>query len=269
MRSCGTGCGRRSRSGGREAASPPRSRPLRQQPCAIAPPPRAAAPDDRSDGRLLRGPRPGIRRLVSAPRALRARADPRHRVARGARCRRALAGRAAHRRPDRRARRGHRLVVAAPRRQGRARAVRRGAGDARLSRASAWSRIVCGRTPCRATPGRSPRATRGRACSPASGCRTSSGSGWRDSSGWWRGGCSRAAAYALIDSLPDRRVGAADHPAPVDDRSVRRLDDGREFEIVKVYYRPEELAVALEAAGFRDVEVTTTGRFFVLATAVR
>ena len=64
-------------------------------------------------------------------------------------------------------------------------------------------------------------------------------------------------------------MGPRDHPAPVDDRSVRRLDDGREFEIVKVYYRPEELAMALEAAGFRDVEVTTTGRFFVLATAVR
>jgi SAM-dependent methyltransferase len=75
--------------------------------------------------------------------------------------------------------------------------------------------------------------------------------------------------YALIDSLPDAASGAADHPAPLDDRSVRRLDDGREFEIVKVYYRPEELAMALEAAGFRDVEVTTTGRFFVLATAVR
>jgi demethylmenaquinone methyltransferase/2-methoxy-6-polyprenyl-1,4-benzoquinol methylase len=60
-----------------------------------------------------------------------------------------------------------------------------------------------------------------------------------------------------------------DHPAPADDRSVRRLDDGREFEIVKVYYRPDELAAALEEAGFHDVEVTTTGRFFVLATAVR
>jgi SAM-dependent methyltransferase len=75
--------------------------------------------------------------------------------------------------------------------------------------------------------------------------------------------------YALIDSLPDVASGAADHPTPAGDRSVRRLDDGREFEIVKVYYRPDELAAALEAAGFRDVEVTTTGRFFVLATGVR
>jgi demethylmenaquinone methyltransferase/2-methoxy-6-polyprenyl-1,4-benzoquinol methylase len=75
--------------------------------------------------------------------------------------------------------------------------------------------------------------------------------------------------YALIDSLPDPASGAADHPAPSDDRSVRRLDDGRAFEIVKVYYRPDELAAALEATGFHDVEVTTTGRFFVLATGVR
>ena len=119
-----------------------------------------------------------------------------------------------------------------------------------------------------ATPGRSPRAIPPTRCSPASGCRTSNESGWRiprTGDRWLKPG----GRYALIDSLPDAASGAADHPAPVDDRSVRRLDDGREFEIVKVYYRPEELAMALEAAGFRDVEVTTTGRFFVLATAVR
>ena len=32
---------------------------------------------------------------------------------------------------------------------------------------------------------------------------------------------------------------------PADDRSVRRLDDGREFTIVKVYYTPDELTAAL------------------------
>ena len=74
--------------------------------------------------------------------------------------------------------------------------------------------------------------------------------------------------FAAIDSLPDPASGAADHPTPADDLAVRRLDDGREFTIVKVFHAPDELAAALEAAGFRDVEVTTTGRFFVLATAV-
>ena len=74
---------------------------------------------------------------------------------------------------------------------------------------------------------------------------------------------------ALIDSLPDPRSGAADHPAPSADRSVRRLADGREFTITKVYRRPDEIATALDAAGFGAVAVTTTGRFFVMATARR
>ncbi|HUP55152.1 MAG TPA: class I SAM-dependent methyltransferase [Methylomirabilota bacterium] len=73
--------------------------------------------------------------------------------------------------------------------------------------------------------------------------------------------------FAAIDSLPDPASGAADHPEPADDRAVRRLADGREFTIVKVYYPPNELATALERAGFHAVEVTTTGRFFLLASA--
>jgi demethylmenaquinone methyltransferase/2-methoxy-6-polyprenyl-1,4-benzoquinol methylase len=74
---------------------------------------------------------------------------------------------------------------------------------------------------------------------------------------------------ALIDSLPDPRSGAVDHEPPVDDRSVRRLADGREFAIVKVYRSADEIVARLSAAGFTDVEVTTTGRFFVLATGRR
>lgn len=74
--------------------------------------------------------------------------------------------------------------------------------------------------------------------------------------------------FAAMDSLADPASGASDHPAPADDLAVRRLDDGREFTIVKVFYTPDELADALRAAGFEDVEVTTTGRFFVLVTGV-
>ncbi len=81
--------------------------------------------------------------------------------------------------------------------------------------------------------------------------------------GWLKAG----GRFAFIDSLPDPASGAADHPTPAGDRSVRRLDDGREFSIVKVYYRPEELMTALVAAGFDEVEVTTTGRFFLVGTA--
>ena len=73
----------------------------------------------------------------------------------------------------------------------------------------------------------------------------------------------------LIDSLPDPQSGAADHPAPAGDRALRRLDDGREFSIVKVYRTSPELEAALRGAGFVDVRVTTTGRFFVLASAAR
>ena len=72
---------------------------------------------------------------------------------------------------------------------------------------------------------------------------------------------------AFIDSLADPASGAADHPLPARDRSTRRLDDGRQFTIVKVYYAPDELATALEAAGFEDIDLTTTGRFFLLGTA--
>jgi SAM-dependent methyltransferase len=74
---------------------------------------------------------------------------------------------------------------------------------------------------------------------------------------------------ALIDSLPDPRSGAVDHEPPARDRSVRRLADGRTFTIIKVYRSADEIASGLTDAGFRDVDVRTTGRFFVLATAVR
>ncbi len=74
---------------------------------------------------------------------------------------------------------------------------------------------------------------------------------------------------ALIDSLPDPQSGALDHPEVAEDRSIRRLADGREFTVVKVHRTPDEIAEGLRAAGFGDVQVTTTGRFFVLATALR
>ena len=72
---------------------------------------------------------------------------------------------------------------------------------------------------------------------------------------------------AFIDSLPDPQSGAADHePVASDDRSVRRLADGREFTVIKVHRSPEETAAALADAGFVDVEVATTGRFFLRST---
>jgi SAM-dependent methyltransferase len=72
---------------------------------------------------------------------------------------------------------------------------------------------------------------------------------------------------AFIDSLADPASGAADHPTPTEDLALRRLDDGRQFRIVKVFYAPDVLGAAITDAGFDDVQVTTTGRFFLLGTA--
>lgn len=85
-----------------------------------------------------------------------------------------------------------------------------------------------------------------------------------------RGWLNTGGLYAFIDSRLDPESRPADHPAPLNDLSVRRLNDGREFTIPKVYWQPAELTAALEAAGFSDVSVTTTARFFLLgrATAV-
>jgi SAM-dependent methyltransferase len=74
--------------------------------------------------------------------------------------------------------------------------------------------------------------------------------------------------FAFIDSRPDPQSSATDHPTPTDDLSIRRLADGREYTIVKVYYEPGELAAALTRAGFSAAGVTTTGRFFLTGSAV-
>ena len=73
--------------------------------------------------------------------------------------------------------------------------------------------------------------------------------------------------FAFIDSRRDPESSAADHPAPDDDQSLRRLDDGREFTIPKVYYEPAELEAALRSAGFAEASVATTPRFFLLGRA--
>ena len=75
--------------------------------------------------------------------------------------------------------------------------------------------------------------------------------------------------YAAIDSQPDAASGTVDRlPAPAPDLARRRLADGREFTIPKVHYRADELAEALRSAGFVDVEVGSSGRFFLLVRAI-
>ena len=69
--------------------------------------------------------------------------------------------------------------------------------------------------------------------------------------------------FAFIDSLDDPSSGTVDRTATVDGVSTRRLADGRAFRVVKVYRDPPAFAAALADAGFVDIEVATTGRFFV------
>ncbi len=77
----------------------------------------------------------------------------------------------------------------------------------------------------------------------------------------------RGGMFAFIDSRLDPQSSAADHPIPTGDESVRRLDDGREFTVVKVYYEPADLEAALARAGFERAEVASTGRFFLTGVA--
>jgi demethylmenaquinone methyltransferase/2-methoxy-6-polyprenyl-1,4-benzoquinol methylase len=73
--------------------------------------------------------------------------------------------------------------------------------------------------------------------------------------------------FAFIDSRRDPDSSAIDHPPPESDQSVRKLDDGREFTIVKIYWQPAELEYNLLAAGFAATKVTTTPRFFLMGEA--
>ncbi|HLY15032.1 MAG TPA: class I SAM-dependent methyltransferase [Candidatus Limnocylindrales bacterium] len=74
--------------------------------------------------------------------------------------------------------------------------------------------------------------------------------------------------FAFIDSRPDPHSGAVDQAVSAEaEISERRLADGREFRVVKVFWQPAELEAALLAAGFATARVTTTARFFLLGSA--
>jgi SAM-dependent methyltransferase len=67
----------------------------------------------------------------------------------------------------------------------------------------------------------------------------------------------------FVDSLQQQASAARDQ-GPLDDSGIvrRRLEDGREFEIVKVFYTPADLERRLSAAGWRGW-VRSTGQFFL------
>jgi hypothetical protein len=70
--------------------------------------------------------------------------------------------------------------------------------------------------------------------------------------------------YAFIDSIDDPQSGTTDRISPANGVQRRRLADGREFRVVKAYHAPDTLAAAFGSAGFEEVAITSTGRFFCL-----
>lgn len=67
----------------------------------------------------------------------------------------------------------------------------------------------------------------------------------------------------FVDSLLEPTSAATDH-VPVDNSGLahRKLNDGREFQIVKVFYEPEPLERRLADLGWRG-SVQSSGRFFL------
>jgi SAM-dependent methyltransferase len=74
----------------------------------------------------------------------------------------------------------------------------------------------------------------------------------------------------VIDSAHEPTSTARDHPVPSRDEGVvlRKLDDGRAFHVVKVFWEPETLSASLAPLGWRCV-FARTPRYFVHGTASR
>ncbi len=69
----------------------------------------------------------------------------------------------------------------------------------------------------------------------------------------------------FVDSADAERSGSHTGTANLGGELQRRvLKDGRQFDIVKIYYEPAELTTALRKHGF-DIEVQSSGNFFIYA----
>ncbi len=73
----------------------------------------------------------------------------------------------------------------------------------------------------------------------------------------------------FVDERRESTATAIDHRLPGEDEQVmtRRLNDGREFQIVKNFYEPVPLAARFAAVGL-DVTVPETATYFIYATAI-
>ncbi|MEZ4670098.1 MAG: class I SAM-dependent methyltransferase [Anaerolineae bacterium] len=76
----------------------------------------------------------------------------------------------------------------------------------------------------------------------------------------------------MIDSMPDEtRTSSAVNHDPYQADSIyhtRKLNDGQEFTIIKVFYEPEALTAKLAEHGF-TAQVQTTGHYFWWANGVK
>jgi SAM-dependent methyltransferase len=74
----------------------------------------------------------------------------------------------------------------------------------------------------------------------------------------------------FVDSRHEQTSTAVDHRLPEPDATVlrRRLNDGREFQIYKVFYRPAELTERLSALGWH-FDVRQTGHYFLYGAGHR
>jgi demethylmenaquinone methyltransferase/2-methoxy-6-polyprenyl-1,4-benzoquinol methylase len=71
----------------------------------------------------------------------------------------------------------------------------------------------------------------------------------------------------FVDSLQPATAAMRANPHE-SEISVRRLNDGREYRIVKIFYEPDDLQQRLRALGW-DAHVRSTGTFFVYGSAAR
>jgi demethylmenaquinone methyltransferase/2-methoxy-6-polyprenyl-1,4-benzoquinol methylase len=76
--------------------------------------------------------------------------------------------------------------------------------------------------------------------------------------------------FGFVDSLRDQCSTAHDHVLPeVDDEIMtRRLDDGREFQIVKNFFEPDELREVAATVGL-ELRASSTERYFLYGSGER
>ena len=74
----------------------------------------------------------------------------------------------------------------------------------------------------------------------------------------------------MVDSLEEPTSTSIDWPLREDEQiyRTRKLNNGQIYQIVKVFYKPEELQARLEAQGF-EAEVKGAPNYFLYATATK